>query len=84
VATVAGPTATAFGRAAAKLQTVLGEHQDSVTAQAWLRSARVSGKRAFAAGELIAMEHVAAAKARDEWPKAWDALDRKRLRSWMP
>jgi CHAD domain-containing protein len=84
VAMIAGPTATAFGRAAAKLQTVLGEHQDSVTAQAWLRSARVSGKRAFAAGELIAMEHVAAAKARDEWTKAWDALDRKRLRSWMP
>ncbi len=84
VAMIAGPTATAFGRAAAKLQTVLGEHQDSVTAQAWLRSAKVTGKRAFAAGELIAMEHVAAAKARDEWTKAWDALDRKRLRSWMP
>ncbi len=81
---VAGPAAAAFARAAAKLQTVLGEHQDSVTAQAWLRSASVSGKRAFAAGELIAMEHVAAAEARAAWPKAWDALDRKRLRTWMP
>jgi CHAD domain-containing protein len=84
VAIIAGPAATAFARAAAKLQTVLGEHQDSVTAQAWLRSARVSGKRAFAAGELIAMEHVAAATARTDWVKAWSALDRKRLRSWMP
>ena len=84
VAAIAGPAATAFARAAAKVQTVLGEHQDSVTAQAWLRSAKVSGKRAFAAGELIAMEHVAAAKARGEWTKAWDALDRKRLRDWMP
>jgi CHAD domain-containing protein len=84
VAPVAGPVAASFARAAAKLQTVLGEHQDSVTAQAWLRSANISGRRAFAAGELIAMEHVAAAKSRSAWPKAWDALDRKRLRTWMP
>ena len=84
VAVVAGPAAASFAKAAAKLQTVLGEHQDSVTAQAWLRSARVSGRRAFAAGELIAMEHIAAAAARGQWSKAWDAVDRKRLRSWMP
>ncbi len=81
---VAGPAAASFGRAAAKLQTVLGEHQDSVTAQAWLRSVKTGGRRAFAAGELIAMEHIAAAKARASWPKAWDALDRKPLRTWMP
>jgi CHAD domain-containing protein len=84
VAGVVGSGAASFARAAAKLQTVLGEHQDSVTAQAWLRAANVSGKRAFAAGELIAMEHIAAEKSRSEWPKAWDALDRKRLRDWMP
>src|SRR5258706_10447705 len=81
---VAGPAAASFGRAAAKLQTVLGEHQDSVTAQAWLRSVKTGGRRAFAAGELIAMEHIAAAKARASWPKAWDALDRKPLRTGMP
>ncbi|HZQ49026.1 MAG TPA: CYTH and CHAD domain-containing protein [Candidatus Dormibacteraeota bacterium] len=84
VAIIAGPTATAFARAAAKLQTVLGEHQDSVTAQAWLRAAKVSGKRAFAAGELIATEHIAANKARADWLDAWKALDRKSMRSWMP
>jgi len=84
VAVIAGPSASAFARAAAKLQTVLGEHQDSVTAQAWLRAARVSGRRAFAAGELIAMEHIAAAEARARWPKAWKALNSKSLRSWMP
>jgi CHAD domain-containing protein len=83
VQVVAGPVATNFARAAAKLQTVLGEHQDSVTAQAWLRGARASGRRAFAAGELIAMEHVAAGEARAKWPKVWKALDRKRLRMWM-
>jgi len=84
VAAVAGPQALSFAKAAAKLQTVLGEHQDSVTAQAWLRAARVSGKRAFVSGELIAMEHVAAADARARWPKAWNGLNRKSLRSWMP
>src|SRR6202140_1889267 len=84
VAPVAGKAADAFARAAAKLQTVLGEHQDSVTAQAWLRSARLSGRRAFVAGELIAMEHVAAEDARSKWPKVWKALDQKNLRSWMP
>src|SRR5437660_220282 len=84
VAPVAGVAAGAFAKAAARLQTVLGEHQDSVTAQAWLRGARVSGRRAFAAGELIAMEHVAAADARAKWPKVWNNLNRKSLRSWMP
>ncbi len=84
VAPVVGSAALAFARAAAKLQTILGEHQDSVTAQAWLRAARISGRRAFVAGELIAMEHVAAEDARAKWPKVWKSLDRKQLREWMP
>ena len=83
VAPVAGPGASGFARAAAKLQTVLGEHQDSVTAQAWLRAAKVTGRRASVAGELIALEHIAASEARAQWPKAWGALERKRLRDWM-
>jgi CHAD domain-containing protein len=84
VAPVVGPRAQAFAKAAAKLQTILGEHQDSVTAQAWLRAARVSGRRAFVAGELIALERIAAGAARAKWRKVWNALDRKRLRDWMP
>ncbi|HET7420486.1 MAG TPA: CYTH and CHAD domain-containing protein [Candidatus Dormibacteraeota bacterium] len=84
VAPVAGPEAEDFARAAAKLQTVLGEHQDSVTAQAWLRAARVTGRRAFVAGELIALEGLAASRSRARWRKVWEALDRKRMRDWMP
>jgi len=84
VAPVAGAGADAFARAAAKLQTVLGEHQDSVTAQAWLRATRVTGRRAFVAGELIALERIAAEESRSRWPRAWSSLDRKPLRSWMP
>lgn len=84
VTPVAGAQAAAFARAAAKLQTVLGEHQDAVTAQAWLRAARVTGRKAFVAGELIALERIAAEQARARWTKVWDALDTKRLRGWMP
>ena len=84
VAPVVGSGALSFARAAAKLQTVLGEHQDSITAQAWLRSARVTGRRAFVAGELIALEHIAANESRAKWPKVWKALDSKQLRQWMP
>jgi len=78
------PAADAFAKAAARLQTVLGEHQDSVTAQAWLRAAKVSGRRAFVAGELIALEGIAAQEARAKWSKAWKSLDRRKLREWMP
>jgi CHAD domain-containing protein len=81
---VVGGAAASFARAAAKLQTILGEHQDSVTAQAWLRGTRIGGRRAFVAGELIAMEHLAAEDARKKWPKVWKSLDRKSLRDWMP
>jgi len=84
VAPVAGPDSAAFAKAAARLQTILGEHQDSVTAQAWLRGAKVSGRRAFVAGELIAEERLAAEESRRQWPAVWQALDRKKLRDWMP
>ena len=33
---------------------------------------------------LAAIERIAAQKARAGWRKVWNALDRKRLRSWMP
>ncbi|HKC20642.1 MAG TPA: CYTH and CHAD domain-containing protein [Candidatus Dormibacteraeota bacterium] len=84
VAPVAGPDADGFARAAARLQTILGEHQDSVTAQSWLRAAKVSGRRAFVAGQLIALEGIATRDARAKWGKVWDSLDRKKLREWMP
>ncbi|HET7339643.1 MAG TPA: CYTH and CHAD domain-containing protein [Candidatus Dormibacteraeota bacterium] len=84
VAPVAGAGVDAFAKAAARLQTILGEHQDSVTAQSWLRAAKVSGRRAFVAGQLIALESIAAHDARAKWQKVWQSLDRKKLRDWMP
>lgn len=83
-ALVCGKDAERFARAAARVQTVLGEHQDSVTAQGWLRGQALRGRSAFAAGELFAAERTAQARARSQWPKAWKALDQKRLRQWIP
>jgi CHAD domain-containing protein len=82
VAPVVGKPAIAFAAAAAKLQGVLGEHQDSVVAQERLRRA-ARGRQAFAAGLLLAAEHRAAEKARGEWRRAWRALRGRKLREWM-
>jgi len=82
-APIVGKVASQLGDAAAGLQDVLGDHQDSVTAQRWLRGAGQQGQRAFVAGELCAMERDAAAHDRAEWPKVWKKVDRKRLRRWM-
>lgn len=81
VAPVFGKTARKFAEAAADLQDVLGEHQDAVVAGAWLREAR-TGEHAFVAGALAGFETQAAREARDEWPEAWKALSRKKLRFW--
>ena len=83
VSPVFGKRAVAFADAAADLQDVLGDHQDSVVARAWLRTAAQDGADAFVAGELAAIEAQAAAEARAAWPKAWKALSRKRLRFWV-
>jgi CHAD domain-containing protein len=78
-----GGEAARFGKLAAGLQEVLGEHQDSVTMQAWLRGAAGARRRAFVAGELCAIEGQRAAAARARWPAAWHELDRRRARAWI-
>ena len=83
VAPAAGQDATRFAKLVARLQDELGEHQDSVTAQAWLRAAANTRRRAFAAGELCALEAERAESARRRWPDAWARLDRPRVRAWL-
>ena len=84
-APVAGKRATAFATALADLQTVLGDHQDAVVAEAWLRRALdgADSAEALAAGELIALERAEAAAARKAWPKAWAKASAPTLRSWL-
>jgi CHAD domain-containing protein len=83
VAPAVGAEASRFAKQAAALQTELGEHQDSVTAQGWLRQAARTTRRAFVAGQLCALEAARAQEARNRWPGVWSALDRRRLRTWM-
>jgi CHAD domain-containing protein len=85
VAPVLGKQARSVARAAAELQEVLGEHQDAVVAEQWLRewlrgSRSVAG--AFVAGELAGLERAAAERARARWRKAWKRLSAALPRAW--
>jgi CHAD domain-containing protein len=80
-----GKPAARFARATARLQRVLGDLQDAVVAEAWLRAAARRGPsgRAFGAGILVRIEREEIDAARRAWPQVWDELDRKRLRAWL-
>jgi CHAD domain-containing protein len=84
-APVAGKKATAFAAALAGLQTVLGDHQDAMVAEAWLRAAAEGADPAvsLAAGELIAIQLADAAACRSQWRRAWTKTADKKLRSWL-
>jgi hypothetical protein len=64
---------------------VLGDHQDAMVAEAWLRDAVVGADPdlSLAAGELIAMQLAEAARNRRAWPKAWKKAADDTLRTWM-
>mgnify|MGYP001218958531 CR=1 FL=1 len=74
--------ASAFARAAEDLQTILGEQHDAVVACERLRTLDVGGdgERAFLAGELAALEILAALDARRAWRKAWRNVKREHRR----
>jgi CHAD domain-containing protein len=83
---VIGKPAEDFADAIADLQGVLGDHQDAVVGEAWLREAAASGRRdaALVAGLLIGAERASAAGTRDRWGKVWKAANNKQLRAWLP
>lgn len=77
VAPLLGRSARRFAGAAAELQGILGEHNDAVVAESWLRTwaaGRRSGDAAFAAGMLAGIERAAAEAARHSWRKAWRSV----------
>jgi CHAD domain-containing protein len=82
---VIGTPAEDFADAVADLQSVLGDHQDAVVGEAWLREAAAASRRdvALVAGLLIAAERASAADTRNRWHKVWKAANRKRLRAWL-
>src|SRR5215207_3494927 len=83
---VIGTPAEDFADAIAGIQSVLGDHQDAVVGEAWLRGAAASARRdvALAAGLLIAAERASAADTRAGWRTVWKAAKRKQLRAWLP
>jgi CHAD domain-containing protein len=78
-----GEPAQRFAGAAADLQTILGEHQDAVTSEAWLGSLELAGPPAYVAGRLAGLERAGALEARGKWKEAWTGLDKEELLGWM-
>ncbi len=84
VAPVMGRPATVMAKAVAEVQGVLGDHQDAVVAEGWLREAAESVEvNQLVAGELIALERVEADASRREWWYAWRQAREPRLRTWL-
>jgi CHAD domain-containing protein len=83
---VIGKPAEKFADAIADLQGVLGDHQDAVVGEAWLREAAAASRRdvALVAGLLIAAERASADDTRAGWRKVWKAANRSSLRAWLP
>ena len=84
VAPIVGPTVAHFAAAIADVQTVLGDHQDTVVAESWLREAAAATPAGrVAAGELIAGERSRRVELRAQWPAVWRRASSKRLRRWL-
>jgi CHAD domain-containing protein len=67
-----GPDAARFASAVADLQTVLGDHQDTVLAEEWLlRAASEAPEVADVVAQLIAVERARRGDLRVQWPAVW-------------
>jgi CHAD domain-containing protein len=82
---VVGKPARVFVRDAKRFQDVVGEHQDAVVAEAWVREMlpRAKGLAAhLAAGRLIERERVRRERAREAFPRTWARLAKSGRRAW--
>jgi CHAD domain-containing protein len=78
-----GDRAASFAKAAARLQDVLGRHQDSVVAIDKLAAvAAAEPALAFAAGWIGAGRERVRVETRAAWPDAWRSLAKKKRRFW--
>jgi CHAD domain-containing protein len=85
VAPAIGKRARAFAKGIADLQDVLGEHQDAVVAEAWLRedASTATGREVFVAGALASLERLEIDRTRAGWGEVWRAASKKKLRQWL-
>jgi CHAD domain-containing protein len=82
---VMGKPARRLAAAAADLQGVLGDMNDAVVAEDWLRrtAQRAPASQALVAGELITTERQRQQEGRELWAQAWKRADRHKLRAWL-
>ncbi|MFC0005812.1 CYTH and CHAD domain-containing protein [Micromonospora siamensis] len=88
VAPVAGADARKLGRALARVQDLLGEHQDAAVAgRTWvaLAAEHPDGHGlAVAAGRLLERERGSVRRARTDFPAAWRRAGRRSRTRWLP
>ncbi len=88
LAPVVGRDAQRFAKATKRLQSVLGEHQDAAVTQPALRQlavqAHLDGDNAFTYGRLHARQEALAADLRGRFSEAWERVNRKKFRRWLP
>jgi CHAD domain-containing protein len=85
VAGVIGKPARQMAAAVAEVQAVLGDMQDAVVAEGWLRrqAASSSPSQALVAGELITLQRQEQEACRQSWAKPWKRASKKSLRRWL-
>ena len=87
VTIVAGRPAARFARATESLQTLLGDHHDTVELRTVLRrvgvQAHLDGENAFTYGRLHALEQARAERLEVALPAAWDRVSGRRRRRWL-
>jgi len=78
-----GPTAVRFASAVAELQTVLGDHQDTVVAELWLQNSLTANPAGCeTVRQLIALEQSQRADLRAQWRASWRKASAKKLHSF--
>ena len=73
-----------FAKAVTAVQELLGEHHDSVVAEAWIAKAaeQCSTSEAYAAGMLAQVEREYAFAARAAFGDVWDDVLAAHARAW--
>jgi CHAD domain-containing protein len=88
VAPVLGKDAARFGNRMKKMQTVLGDHQDTVVGRQLARrlgvTAQQAGESEFSYGLFYGRDACEGARLQAKATNAWQEASRKRYRRWLP
>ena len=84
VAPLYGRDARRFAKRLAEVQSVLGDHQDTTVAEAWLRqAAKALPSVRLVAGELLALERVERERLREQFKLVWKRASKPKVRAWL-